>query len=73
MVLFATVRANGAVWIPLIVLAVGLVPVRFGYISATYGWLGADAIWTSFPVTSLDQPRAGERLSTCRAAGGRRG
>jgi putative MATE family efflux protein len=53
MVLFATVRANGAVWVPLIVLAVGLVPVRFGYIWAAYGWLGADAIWTSFPVTSL--------------------
>jgi hypothetical protein len=29
-----------------------MVPVRFGYIFATYGWLGADAIWTSFPVTS---------------------
>ena len=53
MVLFGTVRANGAVWIPLVVLAVGLVPVRFGYILATYGWLGADAIWTSFPVTSF--------------------
>jgi putative MATE family efflux protein len=53
MVLFGTVRANGAVWIPLIVLAIGMVPVRFGYIFATYGWLGADAIWTSFPVTSL--------------------
>lgn len=53
MVLFGTVRANGAVWIPLIVLTVGLVPVRFGYIFATYGWLGADAIWTSFPVTSF--------------------
>ena len=53
MVLFATVRANGAVWAPLIILAVGLVPVRFGYILATYGWLGADAIWTSFPMTSL--------------------
>jgi Na+-driven multidrug efflux pump len=53
MVLFATVRANGAVWAPLIILAVGLVPVRFGYIAATYHWLGADAIWTSFPVTSL--------------------
>ena len=52
MVLFGTVRANGAVWIPMIVLAVGLVPVRFGYIFATYDWLGADAIWTSFPVTS---------------------
>jgi MATE family, multidrug efflux pump len=53
MVLFATVRANGAVWAPLIILAVGLVPVRFGYIYATYGWLGPDSIWTSFPVTSL--------------------
>jgi putative MATE family efflux protein len=53
MVLFATVRANGAVWVPLIVLAVGLIPVRFGYIFATYSWLHADAIWTSFPVTSF--------------------
>jgi putative MATE family efflux protein len=53
MVLFATVRSNGAVWAPLVILAVGLVPVRFGYIFATYDWLGADAIWTSFPVTSL--------------------
>jgi putative MATE family efflux protein len=53
MVLFATVRANGAVWAPLIILAIGLVPVRFGYIFATYDWLKANAIWTSFPVTSL--------------------
>ena len=53
MVLFGTVRANGAVWIPLIVLAIGMVPVRFGYIFATYDWLHADAIWTSFPVTSF--------------------
>jgi putative MATE family efflux protein len=52
MVLFATVRANGAVWAPLLILAVGLVPVRFGYIFATYPWLGADAIWTSFPASS---------------------
>ncbi|MGN6058910.1 MAG: MATE family efflux transporter, partial [Sphingomicrobium sp.] len=53
MVLFGTVRANGAVWIPLIVLAVGMIPVRFGYIFAIYHWLHADAIWTSFPVTSF--------------------
>ena len=53
MVLFATVRANGAVWAPLIILAVGLVGVRFAWIFATYSWLGADALWTSFPVTSL--------------------
>ena len=66
MVLFGTVRANGAVWAPLIILAIGLVPVRFGYIFATYDWLGADAIWTSFPVTSFDQPRAGGRLLPAR-------
>ena len=53
MVLFATVRANGAVWAPLIILAIGVIPIRFGWIFATYGWLGADAIWTSFPVTSF--------------------
>jgi Na+-driven multidrug efflux pump len=53
MVLFATVRANGAVWAPLIILTVGLIPVRFGWIFATHRWLGADAIWTSFPATSL--------------------
>jgi Na+-driven multidrug efflux pump len=52
MVLFGTVRANGAVWAPLIILAVGLVAVRFGWILATYGWLGADALWSSFPVAS---------------------
>jgi putative MATE family efflux protein len=53
MVLFGTVRANGAVWGPLIILAVGLVPVRFGFIFATYGSLGADALWLSFPASSL--------------------
>jgi MATE family, multidrug efflux pump len=53
MVLFGTVRANGAVWAPLIILAIGLVPVRFGFIYATYGRLGADAIWLSFEVSSF--------------------
>jgi Na+-driven multidrug efflux pump len=53
MVLFATVRANGAVWAPLIILAIGLVGVRFGWIFATRHWLGADALWTSFPAASF--------------------
>jgi len=53
MVLFATVRANGAVWAPLIILCIGLVPVRFGFILGTDQWLGADAIWWSFPVSSF--------------------
>jgi putative MATE family efflux protein len=53
MVLFATVRANGAVWGPLLILTIGLVPIRFGWTLGTYSRLGADAIWTSFPVSSL--------------------
>jgi putative MATE family efflux protein len=53
MVLFGTVRANGAVWGPLVILAIGLVPVRFGWVLGTYPWLGADAIWSSFPVSSF--------------------
>jgi putative MATE family efflux protein len=54
MVLFATVRANGAVWAPLIILCIGLLPVRFGFIFATDQWLGsADSIWWSFPVSSF--------------------
>lgn len=53
MVLFATVRANGAVWGPLIILAIGVLPVRFGFIFATDQWLGANAIWWSFPVSSF--------------------
>jgi Na+-driven multidrug efflux pump len=53
MVLFATVRANGAVWAPLVILAIGLVPVRFGWILATYPSFGADALWTSFPASSF--------------------
>jgi putative MATE family efflux protein len=53
LVIFGTVRANGAVIGPLVILTIGLVPVRFGWIYLTQGWLGADAIWLSFPVSSL--------------------
>ena len=53
MVLFGTVRANGAVIGPLIILAVGLIPVRLGFAIGAYPWLGADALWLSFPVASF--------------------
>ena len=52
MVLFGTVRANGAVLGPLIILAIGLYPVRLGFALGAYPWLGADALWYSFPVAS---------------------
>jgi putative MATE family efflux protein len=53
MVLFGTVRANGAVLGPLIILAIGLYPVRLGFTLVAYPWLGADSLWLSFPVSSF--------------------
>jgi putative MATE family efflux protein len=53
MVMTATMRAGGAVWAPLVILGVALYPVRLGFYWLTYGWLGADAIWLSFPVSAL--------------------
>ena len=52
MILFGTVRANGAVLGPLIILAIGLYPVRLGFALGAYPWLGADALWISYPVSS---------------------
>jgi Na+-driven multidrug efflux pump len=53
MIIFGTVRANGAVFGPLIILFIGLYPVRLGFALGAYGWLGADALWLSFPASSL--------------------
>jgi Na+-driven multidrug efflux pump len=53
MVMFGTVRANGAVVGPLIILAIGLIPVRLGFALGAYPWLQADALWLSFPVSSF--------------------
>jgi putative MATE family efflux protein len=53
MVIFGTVRANGAVVGPLIILAIGLYPFRLGFAIGAHPWLGADALWLSFPVSSL--------------------
>lgn len=53
MVLSATVRANGAVVGPLLILAIAMGPVRFGLAYAVEPVIGADAIWWSFPAGSL--------------------
>ena len=50
LVLFGTVRANGQVIGPLLILVVALYPVRLGFAVGARPWLGADAIWWSFPV-----------------------
>ena len=53
MVYSATMRAGGAVWAPLAIIAVALYPVRLGFYFLTYDRLGADAIWLSFTVGSV--------------------
>jgi Na+-driven multidrug efflux pump len=41
MVFSATMRAGGAVWAPLMIIAIALYPVRLGFYCLTYDWLGA--------------------------------
>jgi len=53
MVYTATMRAGGAVWVPLVILAVAMFPVRLGFYWLAYPRLGADAIWLSFPVAAV--------------------
>jgi putative MATE family efflux protein len=53
LVLFGTVRANGAVVGPLVILTIGLLPVRLGFAYGAQPWLGADALWWSFPASTV--------------------
>ncbi len=53
MVYSATMRAGGAVMVPLIIITIALYPVRLGFYFITYRWLGPDAIWLSFPVAAF--------------------
>ena len=52
-VLIGTLRANGAVIAPLIILALSMFPIRLGIYWLGYPSLGGDAIWWSFPLSSL--------------------
>ncbi|WP_312530424.1 MATE family efflux transporter [Paracoccus sp. (in: a-proteobacteria)] len=53
MVLFGTIRANGQVIWPLIILFISMYPVRIGFALGMRGLLGVDALWLSFPVAML--------------------
>ena len=53
MVVTFLVRANGAVWWPLIILIIAAVVVRFSIGFGLYERMGADAIWWAFIATSL--------------------
>lgn len=53
MVLFGTIRANGIVVFPLVILIVSLFGVRLGFYFGFYPLMGADALWWSFSASSL--------------------
>ncbi|QJQ33361.1 MATE family efflux transporter [Sphingomonas lacunae] len=53
MVLFGTMRANAVVIPPLIILGISMYPVRLAFYYTAYPLIGADAIWWSFPITSM--------------------
>lgn len=53
MVLFGTIRANGQVVWPLIILFVSMYPVRMGFAFGLRAWLGVDALWLSFPAAMV--------------------
>lgn len=52
-VIFATVRATGAVTPPLIILTISLLVVRTSFAYGFKGALGPEALWWSFPVGSI--------------------
>lgn len=52
-VLISTLRANGSVVPPLVILALSMFPIRLGLYYLGYPALGSDAIWWSFPLSSL--------------------
>jgi putative MATE family efflux protein len=51
--LFGTVRGNGEVFWPLIIMFISMYPARIGFALAAEPWLGADAVWLSFPLGSI--------------------
>lgn len=53
MVLFGTMRANGQVVWPLVILFISMYPVRLGFALGLRPVFGTDALWMSFPVAML--------------------
>jgi putative MATE family efflux protein len=52
LVLFSTVRANGAVYAPLIILILSVMVGRLGFAAALMPHYGIDVLWWSFPLGS---------------------
>jgi putative MATE family efflux protein len=52
MVMFGTIRANGIVIAPLIMMVISLFGIRLGFYFGSYRWFGADALWWGFSLGS---------------------
>jgi putative MATE family efflux protein len=53
LVIFGTVRANGSVIAPLVILFVAMFPVRLGAVFALRPLIGNEAFWWTMPLSSL--------------------
>jgi Na+-driven multidrug efflux pump len=53
MVIFGTVRANGAVIAPLVILFLAMFPVRLGFVFALRPVIGNEAFWWSMPLSTF--------------------
>ncbi|EZP72785.1 Na+-driven multidrug efflux pump [Sphingomonas paucimobilis] len=53
MIYFGIMRANGVVVRPLIIMIVALFGARLGFYAVAYPYMGADALWWSYPAGSL--------------------
>lgn len=53
MILSGTMRAYGAVVVPLAIMAIALFPARLGFYYLAYPVIGGNAIWWAFPIGSV--------------------
>lgn len=52
-ILSGIVRATGSVWPPLIAMVIAMWGIRIPVATLLQPWLGADAVWISFPIGSI--------------------
>ena len=52
-ILSGIVRATGSVWPPLIAMIIAMWGIRIPVATLLQPWLGADAVWISFPIGSI--------------------
>ncbi|HWU04784.1 MAG TPA: MATE family efflux transporter, partial [Novosphingobium sp.] len=52
MIMTGTMRAYGAVFIPLVVMFLAMYPARLGFYFLTYRYIGSEALWWAYPFGS---------------------